>query len=160
MAVDGQCRAALPEHANAQDAMPGYLGQHNSVESSAQPFLGGNRDRFFLSSDETSQVSNSLVHSPRCRAHLAFSPLDDEHYWLCLQGVLEENRVIPTGVYYNMNLLLVQLFTAHLNVCLGTTWADSARSARSRRRGPRRAPLAGRLPRPVHRHACFRNEEY
>ena len=37
--------------------------------------------------------------------------LDDEHYWLYLQGVLEESRVIPIGVYYNMNSLFVQLFT-------------------------------------------------
>jgi len=154
--------AVLPYLNTQTPKMPclAILGNTIRLRALHNLFLGGNRDRFFLSSDETSQVSNSLVHSPRCRAHLAFSPLDDEHYWLCLQGVLEENRVIPTGVYYNMNLLLVQLFTAHLNVCLGTTWADSARSARSRRRGPRRAPLAGRLPRPVHRHACFRNEEY
>ena len=37
--------------------------------------------------------------------------LDDEHYWLYLQGIPDENRVIPTGVYYSMNSLLVQLFT-------------------------------------------------
>ena len=42
---------------------------------------------------------------------LSLFTLDDKHYWLYLQGALEENRGIPTRAYYNMNLLLVQFFT-------------------------------------------------
>jgi hypothetical protein len=46
----------------------------NTIRLRALRNLFGGIGMILSQFDETKQVSNSLVHSPRCRAHLAFSP--------------------------------------------------------------------------------------